>query len=408
MDLHKGKFIKFTDSNKYLPQEEILEKKGNKNSLTIGVPKEISFQESRIALAPQAAGLLIANGHKILIETGAGKAAHFPDKEYSDAGALIVSTSDEIYKSDIILKIAPPTFNELNLLKNTKQTIFSSLNFTGQNIEFFKKLMLKKTTAISIENIKDNSGSYPIKLSMSEIAGTSAILIASEYLSNPKYGKGSLLGGFPGVTPTEIVILGAGTVAEFAARAALGLGAVVKVFDNSIYKLRKIQNNLNSRIFTSIFQPAVLRKALKTADVAIGALNIAEDNYPFIVSDDMVQQMKYGSVIVDVSIDQGGCFETSHVTTHSNPVYKKYDVTHYCVPNIPSRVPHTASYALSNFFTPIILEIGEKGGVGNFLKSDKGTRNGCYIYNGTLIDKNISNRFNIPYQDIELLMAAFH
>lgn len=407
MDLQKSKFVKFENSNKYLPQEEILEKRNNKNSLTIGVPKETSLQECRIALAPQAAGLLVANGHKIFIEKDAGKAAHFSDKEYSEAGANIVTTPNEIYKSDIILKIAPPTFNEIELLKNNKQTIFSSLNISGQNIEIFKKLMLKKITAISMEKIKDNADNYPLKLSMSEIAGTSAILTASEYLCNPKYGKGNLLGGFTGVTPTEIVILGADTVAEFAARAALGLGAVVKIFDNSIYKLRRIQANLNTRLFTSIFQPAVLRKALKTADIAIGALNIAEDNFPFIVSEDMVRGMKYGSVIIDVSIDQGGCFETSHITNHKNPVYKKYDVTHYCVPNISSKVPHTASYALSNFFTPIILEIGEKGGVENFLKFNKGTRNACYIFNGTLTDKNISKRFKLPYQDIELLMAAF-
>ncbi len=408
MNVENNNVIKFSHAEKYMPQEEMLEKGKQKSSLTIGVPKEKSSQERRIALVPQAVGLLVANGHKILVESEAGKAAHFPDNEFIKAGGKIVYSPEEVYKADIILKVAPCTLDEIDLLKNTKQTIISSLNLTDKKRGYFQKLISKKKTAIAFEQIKDKTNSFPVKRSMSEIAGSTSILIAAEYLSNPKYGKGKILGGFSGVTPTEVVILGAGTVGEFAARAAIGLGALVKVFDNSIYKLRRLQNNLNTRVFTSIIQPMVLLKALKTADVAIGALHTSEGRTPCIVTEDMVRQMKYGSVIIDVSIDQGGCFETSHITNHSNPVFKKYDVTHYCVPNIPSKVPHTASYALSNFFAPIILKIGEQGGVENMLKNDSGVRKGVYLYNGILTNKYISEYFQLPFQDIELLMAAFH
>ena len=215
---------------------------------------------------------------------------------------------------------------------------------------------------------------------MSEIVGTASIFIASNYLSDQEYGKGTLFGGFPGITPTEVVIVGAGTVAEYAARAAIGLGAIVKVFDNNIYKLRGLQASVQSRIFTSSVQPKVLRKALGTADVVIGAVHSSEGMSPCYITEDMVQNMKSGAVIIDVSIDQGGCVETSHVTNHKEPVYKKHGVTHYCVPNIASKVPHTASYALSNFFTPILLKTGDVGGIENMIKMDYGLRHGVYFF----------------------------
>ena len=267
--------------------------------------------------------------------------------------------------------------------------------------------MQKRTTALSFELIRDKSRTYPVRRSMSEIVGSTTILIAAEYLSNPNFGKGCMLGGFTGITPSEVIILGAGTVGESAARAAIGLGAVVKVFDESIYKLRRVQQSLNQRVFTSIIQPEVLLKALKTANVVICAIHSSEGRAPVIITEDMVKQMKPGAVLIDVSIDQGGCAETSRVTSHDKPVYKIHDVTHYCVPNIASKVPHTASYALSNFFAPVLLKIGEAGGIDNLLKHDRGIRSGVYMYNGTITQKYISEMFHLPFQDIELLMAAF-
>lgn len=405
MNAGQSGYYKFSGAEKLMPREEILELKRHKTNLVIGVPKETSFQECRMPLVPQAVGLLIANGHQVLIESDAGKAAHFKNEEYAEVGAQIIYSTEELFRADIILKVAPPSIEETDLLKS-RQTLFSSLHLTGQSREYFEKLMAKKMTAIAFEFIRDKIGSFPVLRSMSEIAGTAAIIIASEYLGNGEYGMGTLFGGFPGITPTEVVILGAGTVAEYAARAALGLGAVVKIFDDNIYKLRRIQESLQTRVFTSIIQPRVLLKVLKTADVVIGAVHSSEEPTPVIVTDDMVRQMKYGSVIIDISIDQGGCFETSRITNHVSPVFKKYDVTHYCVPNIASKVPHTASYALSNFFTPILLKIGDVGGMENLIRMEYGLRQGVYLFNGTLTKPYIGDYFTLPCQDIDLLIAA--
>jgi alanine dehydrogenase len=405
MNSEQTGYFKFSNTEKLLPREEMLEINRQKTSLTIGVPKETSFQECRMPLVPQAVGLLVANGHTVLIESDAGKAAHFRNEEYSEVGARILYSNEELLKADIIIKVAPPSAEEIELLKS-RQTLISSLHLTGQNREYFEKLMSKKMTTIAYEYIRDKIGTFPVLRAMSEIAGTASIIIAAEYLESGEYGMGTLFGGFPGITPTEVVILGAGTVAEYAARAAMGLGAVVKIFDNNIYKLRRLQDSLNTRVFTSIIQPRVLLKALKTADIVIGSVHSAEGLTPVIITEDMVRQMKYGSVIIDVSIDQGGCFETSHITNHKNPVFKKYDVTHYCVPNIASKVPHTASYALSNFFTPILLRIGEVGGIENMIRMDYGLRQGIYFFNGTLTKPYIGDYFTLPYQDIELLIAA--
>ncbi len=406
MHQKRSEYVLFGSTGKLLPQEEMLEVKKKKNRLAIGIPKEVAFQENRVALAPEAVNLLSQNGHRIIVEKGAGINAHFSDTEYSEAGGEIIYETSEVYKADIILKIAPPTQDEIKYLK-TGQTIFSTITLPVQSQSYFKTLMSKKINAIGFELIKDKTNTFPLVRSMSEIAGNTAILIAAEYLCDRKYGKGRMFGGFSGITPTEVVILGAGTVGEFAVRAATGLGAMVKVFDNSVYKLRRLQNNLNTRIFTSIIQPKVLGKALRTADVVIGAIHSPHGHSPVVVSDEMVENMKFGSVIIDVSIDQGGCVETSRVTNHAEPIFKKHNVTHYCVPNIASRVPHTASYSFSNFFAPVILNIGEQGGIVNMLKNDPGVRQGVYIFNGTLTNQFIGESFQLPSQDIELLMAAF-
>ncbi len=399
-------YVLFSRGGQFLPQEEMLEVKKRKNNLVLGIPRETAFQENRVALAPEAVSLLVNNGHRVLVESTAGENAYFPDNEYSEAGGEIVYSPEEVFKANIILKVSPLTDQEMGYLK-TGQVIFSALAMPMQKDGYFKALSSKKATAIAFELIRDKTNSFPLVRSMSEIAGNTAILIAAEYLSDRKYGKGRMFGGFSGITPTEVVILGAGAVGEYAVRAAMGLGAMVKVFDNSIYKLRSMQSNLSTRVFTSIIQPKVLLKALKTADVVIGALHSHWGRTPIVVTEEMVGQMKYGSVIVDVSIDQGGCIETSEITNHSDPVFRKLGITHYCVPNIASRVPHTASYAFSNFFAPVLLSIGEKGGLENMLKRDPGVRQGVYMFNGTLTNQYIGEYFNIPYQDIELLMAAF-
>jgi alanine dehydrogenase len=407
MTANEENFGTYNQSGKLLPQEEILEVKKRKRNLVIGVPKETFFLENRIALVPDSVALLVQNGHKVIIESDAGKAAHFFNKDYSESGAQVVYDTREVYRADILLKVAPPSTEEIGMLKS-RQTIISTLQFTAQNKAYFKELMAKKMTAIAFEFIKDKVESYPIVRSMSEIAGNTSILVAAEYLCNPDYGKGKMFGGISGVTPIEVIIIGAGTVGEYAARAAMGLGANVKIFDNSIYKLRRLQGNIGTRLFTSIVQPKILTKCLKNADVVIGAIHSPGGRSPIIITEEMVKQMKYGSVIVDVSIDQGGCVETSQVTNHTVPAFQKYGVTHYCVPNIASRVAQTASYALSNFFEPILLNVGEEGSTENVLKNLPGLRKGAYLYNGIVTSKTVGDYFDLPYQDIDLLMAAFH
>ncbi len=388
------------------PQEEMLEVSRKKGQLNIGIPREISFQENRVALVPDAVSLLVNNGHHVVVETNAGKMSNFQDNDFSEAGAQIVYTPEELYKNaEIILKVAPPSQEEIEYMR-PKQTLISALQLTVQPESFVRNLMNKKVTAIAFDLLKDEEGIYSVIRSMSEIAGGASILIAAEYLSNVNNGQGAILGGISGISPTEVIIIGAGTVGEFATRAALGLGASVKVFDNSVYKLRRIQSVIGSRIFTSIIQPRVLAKHLKTADVVIGAMRAKEGRTPLVVTEDMVAEMKVGSVIVDISIDQGGCFETSKPTNHTNPVFRKHGVIHYCVPNIASRVSRTASYALSTIFAPILLDIGEEGGIEKMLKHHLGVRSGVYIFNGSLTNKYLGELFKLKYKDIDLFMAA--
>lgn len=389
-----------------LPQEEMLEVGRKSARVNIGIPKETSFQENRVPLVPSAIALLTSYGHQVMIEADAGKNANFQDKDYSEAGAQIVYTKEEVYKADIIIKVSPPTEEEIELMR-PRQVLFSAVQVSTQYGNVIRKLSSKRITAIAFNYFKDESGIYPVVRSMGEIAGSTAILIAAEYLSNVNDGKGLMLGGVTGIPPIEIIIIGAGVVGENAARAALGLGAEVKIFDNSLSRLGRLKAALGAHpVYTSLIQQEELARRLTTADVVIGALRAPEGRTPCVVTENMVSDMKYGSVIVDVSIDQGGCFETSAVTSHTNPVFKKYGVTHYCVPNIPSRVAHTASIALSNIFAPIFVHIGEEGGLDRYLVKHLPLRHGVYLYNGTLTNKFFGEMYNLPYKDLDLLMAA--
>ncbi|HSG68488.1 MAG TPA: alanine dehydrogenase [Bacteroidales bacterium] len=405
MENGKQGYSKYSYSEQFMPQEEVLEIYRSRKSIIIGVPKEITHQENRVPLVPEAVSFLTANGHRVLIEAGAGVAAHFSDHEYSEAGAEVVGSPDEIYKARIILKVGPPTLDEIDLA-TPGCTIISTLNINGRKADYFKKLVSKKVIAMAYELIRDHEGSFPVIRSMSEIVGNTSIIIAARYLSHLEYGRGVMLGGFPGIAPTEVVILGAGTVGESAARIALGMGAMVKVFDASIARLRRIQKHLNNRIFTSVLQPKVLQETIATADIVIGAIRTEAGNTPCVISKEMVKRMKSGSVIIDVSIDQGGCFETSRLTSHNDPVFKEYDVTHYCVPNIASSVPNTASHALSNFFAPVLMKIGDAGGLVNMLKYDYPVSRGVYVFNGAITNKHISDTYGFPFRDLDLLISA--
>jgi len=385
-----------------LPQEETLEVVKQKGELFIGIPKENQYQEKRVCLTPDAVNAITANGHRVLLESGAGEGANFSDIDYTNAGAEITRDTKKVFSCPIILKVEPPTLSEIDLL-NPQTIIISALQIKTQNKEYFEIMAKKRLTAIAFEYIRDEDGNYPAVRSLSEIAGISSILIASELMSNPNTGNGLMFGNISGVPPVEVVIIGAGTVGQFAARSALGLGANVKVFDNSISKLRNLQTNLNQTLYTSTVQPKNLLKSLKRCDVAIGATR-GKDRSPVVVSSSMVENMKKGAVIIDVSIDMGGCFETSEVTTHRKPTFEKYGVVHYGVPNIPSRYPRTSSISISNIFTPYLLKIGEEGGLEHSLRFDKGLRNGLYMYHGILTNKSVGDWFGLNYNDINFLI----
>ena len=388
-----------------LPKEEMLEIARKKGSLFIGLPKEISFQERRVALVPETVSLLVANGHRVLVETNSGEGSNFTDQDYSEAGGEICYDRKEVFSCNLIFKVAPPDEDEVEMMPGN-QTLISALQISIQPKIILQKLMEKKITAVAWDYIRDDSGVFPVVRTMGEIAGTTAMLVAGELLSSFYNGKGLMLGGVAGVQPTEVVVIGAGTVGEYASRSALGLGASVKVFDNSLSKLRRLQNDLGTRVYTSVIQPKVLGKALMRADVVIGALRAPLGRTPCVVTEEMIQNMKPGTVLIDISIDQGGCFETSRVTTHNNPTFKKHDVIHYCVPNIASRVSRTASFALSNIFSPILMNIGDYGGCKEFIARDAGFRSGVYIYKGHLTSEVLGKVFDLKYKDIELLLMG--
>ena len=389
----------------YETLEETLDIKPKRESLCIGIPKEDSFNENRIALTPDAVSVIIANGHEVNVESNAGLGANYSDNDYSEAGAKILYDKKQVFECDILVKSAPVSEADCELM-NLNQFIISPIHLAEMKREILMKMMAKKITALSFENLKDDSGHNPIVRSMSEIAGSAVMLIAGQYLSNANNGKGVLVGGISGIPPTKVIILGAGIVGEYAARTALAMGASVKIFDNSIYRLKRLQNNIGGRLWTSVIEPKILAKQLKTCDVAVGALSNDGGRTPMVVTETMVSNMRKGSVIVDVSIDHGGCFETSNVTTHKEPTFTKYDVIHYCVPNIPSGFARTASQAISNVLMPLLLETAEDGGVDNVIWYKYNIRSGIYLFKGSLTNFHLSERFNLKFTDLNLLIAS--
>jgi len=398
-------FESLATSRAYFTQESMLAVETRKRKLFIGMPRETSLQENRLGLTPEAVQHLVTAGHEVVMEAGAGEPSKYADHDYSEAGAQIAYSTEEVFKADILLKVAPPTLEEIELL-HPGQTLISALQMGSMTQEYIAALTRKKINAIGFELMKDPSGARPVVRAMSEIAGSTVMLIAAEYLARSNEGKGIILGGITGVPPSQVVILGAGTVAEYAARAATGLGAEVKVFDNHLYKLRRLKHNLGMQLYTSTLDTFALSQQIRRADVVIGALSVEDGRIPFMVPEEMVSSMASGSVIIDVSIDQGGCFETSEMTSHSSPIFRKYDVVHYCVPNIASRVPRTATNALSNIFTPILQEISQHGGINEVLFTNEHFRSGVYIYRGSLTNAMIAKKFNLRYKELGLLIAV--
>jgi alanine dehydrogenase len=394
-----------SSSFSYETQEEVLDIPHRSKPLLIGIPKEIAFQENRIGLIPDAVGVLVANGHEVMVESGAGDGSRYTDHDYAEAGARIVFEKEEVYKCPILVKTAPPVEADLPFLQ-MHQIIISPLHLSALKKELVEKLMAKKITALAIENIKDENQNYPILRSMGEIAGSAVMLIAGQYLSNFNQGKGVLLGGISGVPPTKVVIIGADIIGEFATRNALALGASVKVFDNNVSRLQRLQNNLGQRVWTSVLEPKILAKQLKTCEVAVGALRNEIGRAPIVVTEEMVAAMRPGSIIIDVAIDRGGCFETSELTNHENPIITKHNVLHYGVPNIPSGFARTASQAISNVLMPLLIQVGDQGGLEEIIWQQVHLREGIYLYKGALTDFYISEKFQLKFTDLNLLIAS--
>ena len=388
-----------------LPQEELLQVKAGQEDLTIGIPKETSLQEKRVALVPEAVALLVAHGHEVLVESEAGMLSHFTDIDYSESGARIVYDRKKVFQAALVLKVEPPSVEEVGLMSRGA-TLVSALQLSVQSEDLLEELGKKKITAIAWDYLKNKNGLFPLVRAMGEIAGNVSILIAGALLSGEK-SRGTLLGGISGVRPCEVVILGAGTVGEFAARAAMGLGAHVKIFDDRQHRLVRIQQSLGARVWTSTIQPSVLNEALKTADVAIGALRGEGQRTPVIVSEPMVSAMKEGAVIIDVSIDKGGCFETSRMTSHENPTFVHHGVIHYCVPNIASSVSGTASQALSNILAPFILGVVSDGGLVPSIRNSNIVKSGVYMYKGVITHQGIAEERGLSYKELDLLLAAY-
>jgi alanine dehydrogenase len=389
----------------YETLEETLDIKPQGAKMHIGIPKEIAFQENRVGLSPDAVGVLVSNGHVVTVETKAGEGSHYKDKDYSEAGAQIVYDRDTVFKAPILVKSAPVVVEDLALLQ-LNQTIISPIHYSALKKEIVEKMMERKITALSYENLKDESGTYPIVRSMSEIAGSALMLIAGQYLSSFNNGKGVLLGSISGIPPTKVVVIGAGIVGEVATRNALALGASVKVFDNNVYRLKQLQNNLGQRVWTSVLEPKILAKQLRSCEVAIGAMSNEFGRAPIVVTEEMVAAMRPGSIILDVAIDRGGCFETSELTSHEKPTFVKHDVIHYCVPNIPSGFARTASQAISNVLMPLLLQISDEGGMDEIVWHNFNMREGIYIFKGALTDFYISQKFDLKFTDLSLLIAS--
>lgn len=386
-------------------QTEMLAVEKKQSKLMIGVPREVSLSENRVALVPSAVSTLIANGHRVVVEKDAGLKSNYTDVDYSEVGADIAYSPEQVYKSDIIIKVAPPTLDEIDLM-HTNQILISPLQLPIISAEYINRLRQKRVIALAMEYIKDESGNFPVVRIMSELAGLSSMLTAAELMTTTSGGKGVLLGGISGVPPAKVVILGSGIVAEYATRTALGLGAEVRIFDNNINKLKRIQTQVGQSLYTSAISQHYLKRELYSADVAIGAIHSKSGRTPVIVSEDMVMKMKRGAIIIDVSIDQGGCFATSEVTNHDKPTFVKHDVIHYCVPNIASRVSRTASVAVSNILTPILLKAGSTGSIEYLLFNDPGLRHGVYTYKGCLTNNYLGQRFRIKFTDLDLLITS--
>ncbi len=401
----KYKFSTFFTQGQYETQVETLEVLGKNKGSTIGVLKENFIQENRVALVPNSIRSIVGYGHKVIIESGAGAKAHYSDENYASTGAQVTKSRQEVLQSQIVIKSSPLTHDELDQLK-AGQVLLTMLPWPMISKDYLKKLKQKKIRAFAMDYLQNPDGSFPVIRMMGEMAGRIAIQTASELLNVYAGGRGVLLGGVSGVPPSKVLILGAGVVGQHATQTALGLGASVRIFDNDINKITRLQDKIGRQLHTSSINPEYLAYQLTSADVLIAAMHGKNGRAPVLVSEEMVSKMKKGAVIIDVSIDQGGCVETSKMTTHSNPTFVTHDVIHYCVPNMASKVPRTSSLAISNVITPAILQLASPRNMVDLLYNNQGLMKGVYAYDGHITNEYLSKKYELKYTALQLLLTS--
>lgn len=364
--------------------------------MNIGIPKEIKNNENRVSCTPAGVYTLVKAGHTVYVEKNAGTGSGFLDQEYSEAGAIVTDVETVFAKADLIVKVKEYLESEYKYLRED-QMVFTYLHIANDEA-FTNALIESKTTSIAYETVRDHRGGLPLLTPMSEVAGRMAVQIGADMLQKINGGRGLLLGGVPGVFPAEVVIIGGGIVGLNAAKIASGLGAITTIFDVNAERMMYIDDIFQGRIHTAYNNEYNLRRALKTADLVIGAVLIPGAKAPKIVTKEMVKEMKPGSAIVDVAIDQGGCIETcDHITTHDDPYFEKYGVLHYSVANMPGAVPRTSTMALSNVTLPYVLALANKGI--EALKEDPNFLQGLNTYQGHITCSGVSDALNKPYVD---------
>lgn len=395
-------------STSFVVREFLLKVNKTHSALTIGIPKENKRFEKRLGLTPETVALLVDEGHKVILESGAGLPINYSDNYYSESGAHIVDSKAEVFEANLILKMSPPTLQEVRLMR-PRATVFSFLQQPMLSTTVLEAMSAKRINALAYDLVYDDSGSSPFATAIAEIEGASAITLAAELMSNANGGKGILMGGVPGVSPTEVVIIGADVAGTVAARAALGLGAMVKVFDNDVSKLRIMEQYLGCSLFTSTLQPNVMRNSFRSADVLIGAMEYINKPHRDRISEDLIRELKQGAIVIDLRLAQGGCFETTMEAClpGAPTMYQMHNVLHFCEMSISSRVARTASIALSNVFSSLFMQMANAGGVVGLAQSDRGYSSGFYMFSGKMVNAYVANLFNLGVNDIGLFLPGY-
>lgn len=363
--------------------------------MKVGIPKEIKPQESRVAMTPAGVYELVQRGHRVFMQKDAGKESLFPDEYYIEAGAVMLDTIEEVYDvADMIVKVKEPVDSEYGLIKKG-QIIFTYLHLASSR-KLTEAMMASNAVCIAYETVMTTDRSLPLLTPMSEVAGRMSVQQGAKYLEKPQGGKGILMGGVPGVKPAEVIIIGAGVVGHNAAQMAAGMNANVKLLDINLNRLRYLSETLPPNVETVYSTKLTIRDLIKTADLIIGATLVVGEKAPHLVTRDMLREMTPGTVLVDVSVDQGGCFETTHSTTHADPVYEVDGIIHYCVANIPGAVPITSTKALTNATLPYVIRLAEMGWV-DACKKYPDLREGLNVINGDLVYKGVADSLNLPY-----------